>query len=368
MRFLRLAATLLLVSAMPAYAAPVTDCPLRDAGFSEDSPLIDILLSTQALSVAEKELGVSFNQAPPKFFSTKAPTFAAILTLKEGAGLMQRPPEAMARAAQALAAVPVTDVDRAARCERYDNDRPVIDRPEGKTAIMVFEKINGYKDVPSFDAAHKALIDMAGKNKWALVFTDKGGAMTPDILAQFDAVVWNNISGDVLTLSQRQAFRDYIEGGGGFVGIHGSGGDPAYFWDWYADTLIGARFAGHPMNPQFQDARVVVDDPSHPAAADLPAEWVMNDEWYSFKTSPRDSGARIIASLDETTYSPEGHPGQELRMGDDHPIVWSKIIGKGRSFYSAIGHRPETYFEPHNNAMLEDGVAWAAGLQECACE
>jgi type 1 glutamine amidotransferase len=351
----------------PASAEPATDCPMRDAPFSASTPLIDILLSPAARGAVEKELGVSFDSAPPQFSGTEPPSFAAILTLREGAGVMRQPAEAVERAIAALKDVPVTKADKVARCARYDNDKPRFDLPEGKPNILLFGKINGFKDVPSFDAAHAAIMAMGKKNGWTIAASDKGGAMSPEILGQFDAIIWNNISGDVLTLSQRQALRDYVEGGGGFVGVHGTAGDPAYFWDWYVDTLIGARFAGHPLNPQCQAARVVVEDGKHPAAQALPAEWVMKDEWYSFKTNPRDSGARIIARLDESTYSPEGRAGQQLRMGEDHPIAWSKIIGKGRSFYSAIGHMPETYTHPLYNAMLEDAIAWATGISDEKC-
>ena len=83
---------------------------------------------------------------------------------------------------------------------------------------------------------------------------------------------------DADKVAQREAFESYLERGGAFVGVHGTAGDPVYFWDWYADTLIGARFAGHPMAPQFQDARIVIEGKSHPIARQLPAEWVMNDE------------------------------------------------------------------------------------------
>jgi uncharacterized protein len=53
-------------------------------------------------------------------------------------------------------------------------------------------------------------------------------------------------------------------------------------------------------------------------------------------------------------------------MGD-HPIAWTQCIGDGRSFYSAIGHRPESYIEPHSVRLLEQGIAWAAGLGETRC-
>ncbi len=301
------AAAALAVIAHPAQAKGLVDCPLRDQPFSSASPLIDILLSPAASAALDSVQPGMTKSMPPIFASKTPPSFAAIVTVREAAGLGARyarpgtaaPMPDMARVDAALAAVPVTDADRVARCARYDTVVPRIVLPAGRPRVLLFEKINGFKDVPSVNGAHAAFLAMAERKGWGIVVSDKGSVFTPSVLARFDVVIWNNISGDVLTLSQRRSFQRWMERGGGFVAVHGSAGDPAYFWDWYIDTLIGARFAGHPMAPQFQDARVVIDDKTHPAAAGLPAEWTMNDEWYSFKTSPRASGARIIATLDE---------------------------------------------------------------------
>jgi type 1 glutamine amidotransferase len=352
--------------AWPAAARPVTDCPLRDAPFSVDSPLVDILLSPAAKAVLEHAAPGRFSKLPERFAGTTPPTFAAILSLREGGAMTGIKPEAMPAIDAKLRRLPVTAADKAARCARYDNDVPSFTLPAGKPHLLLFEKINGFKDEPSVNAAHAAFLAMAERKGWAIVTTDKGGAFNPATLRRFDAVIWNNISGDVLTLSQRRAFQDWLENGGAFVGVHGTAGDPVYFWDWYVDKLLGARFLAHPMAPQFQNARVVVDK-SHPLARVLPGEWTMNDEWYSFKTNPRAAGARVIATLDESSYSPVGMMKQDLRMGD-HPIAWTNCIGKGRMFYSAIGHRPETYSEPHYVALLEAAVDWAAVSGKAACE
>lgn len=353
-----LALAVVLPAATPAMAAPLLDCALRDAPLSVTSPLIDVLLKPEARAIANEALGGKLDKMPANFYGTKPPTFAAIMTLKEAAGFLRADPGVLDAVDARLRALPVTDADRVARCERYDADPVSFNLPKGKPHLLLFEKINGFKDVPSFNAAHKALLAMAERKGWSVTVTDKGGAFTAKTLKKFDAVIWNNISGDVLTLSQRKAFRDYIEKGGAYIGVHGSAGDPVYFWDWYADDLIGARFAGHPMNPQFQDARVVVDDKANPAAAHLPTEWTMKDEWYSFSTNPRKRGASVIATLDESTYKQVGFGTQSLTMGD-HPIAWTNRVGKGRMFYSAIGHLPETYSDPRYVAMLEDAIAWS---------
>jgi type 1 glutamine amidotransferase len=331
-------------------------------------PLVDILLNPQARAVLEDVFETDFNTMPATIASTTPPSFAAILTVREAAGWVRKPPELVALVDAGIRNIPVTDADRVARCARYDNDVPQFDLSGDGPKILLFEKINGFRDVPSVDAAHAALMGIAEREGWQMVPTQSGGAINAETLSQFDAIIWNNISGDVLSLSQREALRDFVEGGGGFVAVHGSAGDPVYFWDWYVDTLIGARFAGHPMDPQFQDARVVVEGTDHPAAADLPAEWVMRDEWYSFRNNPRDSGARIIARLDESTYLPTAGRPDMTPMGEDHPIAWSRIVGKGRMFYSAIGHMPETYVQPNYVAMLEDAVAWAARIDDSPAE
>jgi uncharacterized protein len=349
-------------AAIPAAAKPVTDCPNRDAPFSVDGPFIDVMMSAAAKGVVLTRMPGMLDKMPPIMAGTKPPSFGAIMTLRKLTGFGGGSAKIdLAPLDQELRALPVTAADKAARCQRYDNDVPKFKLAKGKTRVLLFEKINGFRDGPSVDAAHAMLVAMAERKGWSLAITEKAGAFNPRTLAQFDVVIWNNISGDVLTLSQRKDFQNYLTRGGGFLGMHGTAGDPVYFWDWYPDKLIGARFIGHPNNPQFQDARIAVDA-SHPlaAAARLPAEWTMNDEWYSFGTNPRAAGAKVLLTLDESTYKQVGWPGMNLSMGADHPLAWTNCIGKGRMFYSAIGHRPETYSHPLHIALMEAAVDWVA--------
>lgn len=341
----------------PAIAQAAIDCPLRDQPYSIDSPLIDVLLKPEAKAIVVKQMP-DIEHLPSQMFGTTAPSFAAIMSLRTMAAWGHTPDSTLQSLDASLQTLPVSSADRNARCARYDVDRPDLKIPPGKPRLLLFNKINGFRDGPSVDAANRALREMARQNGWALVETDKGGAITPALLKHFDAVIWNNISGDVLTIKERSALRSYIEKGGGFVGFHGSGGDPVYFWDWYVDTLIGARFKNHPMNPQFQEARIQVEDDS-PLSRGLAPGWSMTDEWYSFKNNPREGGAHVIATLDESSYSPKGMGDQDLRMGD-HPIAWNRCVGAGRSFYSAIGHRPETYVDPHYVQLLQHAIEWAA--------
>lgn len=362
-------AAMVAASAQAKSPRPV-DCPLRDAPFSIETPLIDILLSDAAKGVIEARAPGALAQVPPFLSGTQAPTFSSILKL---GSLFEMFPQLqsvdVAALDGALKALPVTAADKLARCARYDDDRPSFKLAKGKPRVLLFEKMTGFRDTPSVLAAKAAFTEMAKRNGWALAVTDKGGAMHPSILKQFDVVIWNNVSGDVLTLTQRKAFRAFIENGGGFVGIHGSAGDPVYFWDWYPDTLIGARFIGHPSDPQFQDAQVAIEPSPSGIGSDLAPGWTMNDEWYSFARSARLNGGQVVATLNEDSYKPgiNRFGSTPLAMGKDHPIAWTRCVGKGRSFYSAIGHRPETYSDERHQKLLEQAIAWAAKPNSAAC-
>ena len=360
---------LLLLGSACAEDPPLLDCPLRDAPFSVDLPFFDLLLSDAARQALAQQIPALDQAAAPMLRREEAPSLAAIVSLRALAGLMGGiTAEQLASADAALRRLPVADADRRARCARYDNAAPAFaPLPEdAPVKLLVFHKINGFDHGPSVAAATEAIRTLAAAEGWALRVTDKGGAFTPAILAQFDAVVWNNVSGDALTLSQRAAFKAYMEGGGGFAGLHGSGGDLVWFWDWYVEELLGAQFIGHPDQPQFQSATVMTEPTASGIGDGLPAEWTLHDEWYSFAASPRLAGATIVASLDERSYRPEMSGGRDLRMGD-HPIAWIRCVADGRSFYSAIGHLSQVYEDRRYRRLLAEGLRWAAGKGKTHC-
>jgi type 1 glutamine amidotransferase len=325
------------------------DSPLSDALMHPDGPAALASVAPDLVSGFTRNFGGG--DLPPGFANILS--VGSLLDVRAD-GEKLRP------ALQAkLAALPVTDAFTVARCARYDHDRPALPPADGRPQILVFEKINGFRDNPSVEAARARLSTIAKARGWQIVFTDRGGVMNPADLARFKVVVWNNVSGDALTLPQRAAFRAYLEHGGGYAGIHGSGGDPKWFWDWYADTLLGARFIGHPGRPQFQTATVQVAGKQNGFTA---GAWPLLEEWYSFDRNPVSGGAVAVATIDEKDYQPIGYRGESLSMGY-HPIAWRKLIGTGRMFYTAIGHRPENYDEPHAAALLAEGIAWAMGQE-----
>lgn len=241
----------------------------------------------------------------------------------------------------------------------YETTPPALPADLKRPAILVFSKTNGFRHEDAIPAANALFAGLAKENGWGYFQTENGATFDPAILARFDAVVFNNVSGDVFTPAQRQALKSYLENGGGFVGVHGSGGDFSYDWRWYVEDLIGAQFKGHPMDPQFQQATVRTEDKTHPATKDLADAWTRTDEWYSFDQSVRRPGYHVLLTLDEKTYGNRKMFGKDISMGADHPIAWWHCVGKGRVFYSAMGHQPGAYAEPEYRKILLGAVDWA---------
>jgi len=328
-------------------------CPIAWQRYSIDSPFVDILSNAQTRKTIEVEAPGLLRV--PIFLKTTPPTLAGIVSPRTLNAMLSAHVD-LAQLDKALASSKVTLQAARERCARYETKPPVLARPAHRPAILIFDKSIGFKDEASVNAASAALADIARRRGWSVTSTSNAAVFNPAQLAMFDTVIWNNVSGDALNLPQRNAFRNYIVRGGGFAGIHGSGGDFIYLWDWYADQLIGARFAGHPE--AHQDAVVLTE--ASPITQGLPSSWRMKEEWYSFHVNPRQRGVHVVARLDETSYT----PGEKLKMGD-HPIAWSHCLGKGRSFYSAIGHRVDAYSQPQAVQLLEQGIAWTLDKRAC---
>ena len=251
----------------------------------------------------------------------------------------------------------------------YETVPPAIPADLPRPAILVFSKTNGFRHEEAIPAGKALFAQMAKDKGWGHFETENGAAFSPEILARFDAVVFNNTSGDVFNPAQREAFKGFIEGGGGYVGLHAAGDNSHEAWGWYIKDLIGALFTQHTMSPQFQQATVNVEDKDHAATQGLPASWQRTEEWYSFDKSPRTTGAKVLITVDEKSYKPVGMFGKDLAMGD-HPAVWSRCIGKGRVLYTIFGHRAEAFAEPETKMLLGNALAWSLdkGAKDCAGE
>ncbi|MCW2876696.1 MAG: hypothetical protein JWQ95_796 [Sphaerisporangium sp.] len=220
-------------------------------------------------------------------------------------------------------------------------------------AALVFSKTAGFRHA-SIPAGIAAIKQLGQEHGFTVDATEDGAAFTEANLAKYGVVVFLSTTGDVLDAAQQTAFEHYIEGGGGFVGVHAAA-DTEYDWPWYG-KLVGAYFKQHPAP---QDAVVKVEDPAHPSTAGLPTRWARNDEWYDFRTDPRGS-VHVLTSMDETSYTGG-------TMGADHPNSWCQNYDGGRAWYTALGHTDASYVEPNFLKMLLGGLQTAAGVVPADC-
>ncbi|MGC4750222.1 ThuA domain-containing protein [Micromonospora sp. DT201] len=221
------------------------------------------------------------------------------------------------------------------------------------TKVLVFSKTAGFRHsaIPNGIAAIQQL---GSANGFTVTATEDAGQFTTSNLAQYQAVVFMSTTGDVLNASQQTAFESYIAAGGGYVGVHAAA-DTEYSWPWYGN-LVGAWFDSHPA---IQTATVKIEDRTNPSTAHLGTTWVRSDEWYNYRTNPR-SSARVLASLDESSYSGGN-------MSGDHPITWCKAYGGGRAWYTGLGHTEASYTDPNFTRMLLGGLQVAAGAVSADC-
>ncbi|MFD8030395.1 ThuA domain-containing protein [Streptomyces sp. NPDC059717] len=219
--------------------------------------------------------------------------------------------------------------------------------------VLVFSKTAGFRhdSIPDGVAAVRQL---GGTGGFAVDATEDAGAFTSKNLKRYDAVVFLSTTGDVLDSVQQSAFEGYIRHGGAYVGIHAAA-DTEYDWEFYGG-LAGAYFQSHPA---IQQAKVDVEDRAHPATSELAPTWERTDEWYNYRSNPRER-AHVLASLDESSYTGG-------TMNGDHPIAWCQNYQGGRAFYTGGGHTKESYTDPAFLAHLRGGIAWAMGDAQADC-
>ena len=237
------------------------------------------------------------------------------------------------------------------------------DDPSARFRALVFSKTAGFRH-DSIPAGHAAIDDLADQHDFQVDHTEDASLFRPEILERYDTVVFLSTTGDVLNEEQQAAFEEYIQGGGGFVGVHAAS-DTEYDWNWYGH-LVGAYFLTHP--PGTPTATVVIEDHNHPSTAGQPDSYTKVDEWYNFKSpdfkevgeadySPR-GDVHVLATVDEESYDEQdGTPG-----ADDHPIIWCQRYDGGRSWYTAMGHTSQSFSEPEFLQQLLGGLETTAGV------
>jgi hypothetical protein len=168
-------------------------------------------------------------------------------------------------------------------------------------------------------------------------YTDRLGDLNPRTLAEYDGlVVYANHT--TMSAEQESALVEFVEGGKGFVPLHCAsacfGSSAKYV------SLVGGRFSKH----GFGKFRAKIIDAQHPAMTELRG-FEVTDEDYTHSDIAADVQALIVRD----------------EAGGYEPSCWTRRQGKGRVFYTALGHDEKTFGQPEFHKLVENGIRWAAG-------
>jgi hypothetical protein len=236
--------------------------------------------------------------------------------------------------------------------------------------ILFFSKSSGYehdmirKINGQLSQAEKVLQQLAKTNNFEFTFTKDGSLFTPENIAKYDAFCFYT-TGDLTTLGSdknppmskegKAAFLEAIHDGKGFVGIHAATdtfhGPPGQV-DPYIQ-MIGGEFITH----GFQAGHQIVADKNFPGMSAVPDDFGPVEEWYTMKNFSPNLHALLVQDT-----AAIGHSGPYNRP--NYPSTWAQQYGKGRVFYTSMGHTAAVWNNPVFQAVLAGGLNWAAGNVE----
>jgi len=232
--------------------------------------------------------------------------------------------------------------------------------------VLVVTVTKGFRH-SSIPTAEKILGELAEKSgaftvDYVRTDDDMKEKMTANALKNYDGVIFANTTG-ILPLPDKQAFLNWIKSGKGFMGMHSAtdtfhdkdGVDP------YIE-MLGGEFKAHHAQAEVD---CLNQDPKHPACKDLGPVFHLKDEIYLMQNF---DPAKVHGLLHLDKHPNEKTPG-------DYPIAWCKEYGKGRVFYTSLGHRedvwdpnapnrenPKSVSELYQKHIL-GGIKWALGLE-----
>jgi hypothetical protein len=249
--------------------------------------------------------------------------------------------------------------------------------------VLLFTKSSGFEHQvikvtdgqPSIMEA--ALRGLAPNNGFVLNASKDGRIFDSSEFHSYDALVFFT-TGDLTTPGTdknppmspqgKQALLDAIQNGMGFVGVHAASDtfhtqpDPPDLSNRYIAhgeqsdpylRMVGGEFIihGQSKDPRLQTANVVVVDPKFPGLEGVKSPVSFNEEWYSLKDFAPDM--HVISVLDTSTMN-----GNAYKRAP-YPVVWARMQGQGRVFFTAMGDRPENWSNKFMLEVLAGGIRWS---------
>ncbi|MCZ7639884.1 MAG: ThuA domain-containing protein [Verrucomicrobia bacterium] len=227
----------------------------------------------------------------------------------------------------------------------------------------------GYGGHPSAEYANHAFTLMGEKTgAFQAIVSRDPEVFRRESLQQFDAVCFNNNVGNLFTDPElRQNLVEFVTGGGGLLGLHGTTVAftqwPGAIEDWPEfGYMIGARGANHRENTEH--VFIKLDDPTHPLNAVFRGQgWQFRDEFFRVGDPYSRQRLRVLFSIDTAkTDLQQGRGfGQLERADNDFALAWIRSYGRGRTFYCTIAHNPYVFWNPLMLEFYQDALQFAVG-------
>jgi uncharacterized protein len=218
--------------------------------------------------------------------------------------------------------------------------------------------------------------EMGKQNHFIFDSTNNWNNLNAKFLSQNQVVIFLDTRPD--SLPQRQAFQQYMEHGGAWMGFHFSAFalTPSDFnqdWNWYHNIFLGAgQYASNTWHPT--SAILRVENHEHPATKNLPATIIAAPcEWYRWENDLRkNSDIKILLSVDNSSFPlGNGPKPHEIWHSGYYPIVWTNT--KYKMIYFNMGHNDmdydggtnrtlsSTFSSPMQNKLFTDALMWLGG-------
>jgi type 1 glutamine amidotransferase/sugar phosphate isomerase/epimerase len=225
--------------------------------------------------------------------------------------------------------------------------------PKKPRKLLIFDLNVNYGGHPSAQTANLAF-ELMGKKTGAFETTVSRdpAVFKPESLRQFDAVFFNNNVGNLFEdAALRQSFVEFVVGGGGMMGCHGTSVAftrwPGAVEDWPEfGVMIGGRGANHRANTEH--VFIKLDDPEHPLNASFGGKgFDYSSEFFRVHEPYSRNRVRVLFSIDtaKTDLTEGGKRAKMERADNDYALAWTRNYGRGRTFYCTIAHNPYVFWD-----------------------
>jgi type 1 glutamine amidotransferase len=224
---------------------------------------------------------------------------------------------------------------------------------QGRPRILYITQSKGFKH-GVLPESEKIMQDLAGKNGFELTGSQEAEkVITPENLKSLDVIIFYTTGELPLTDEQKMAFLNFVKSGKAFIGIH-SATDTFYQWPEYGE-MIGGYFNKHPWTSR-DTVTIKTTDRRFPVTKHWEESFKLTEEIYQFKNFNAEK-VKVTMWLD-TANTDMTKKGIEVK---EFPISWYRSYGKGRVFYTALGHNPEVWRDQRYQTMIVNAIKWASG-------